>query len=314
MLVTMWESLMTTWRMTAAACAATLAGALLGAAAGAQQNFDDVVIEETDLGGGVYMLTGSGGNIGLSIGEDGAVMVDDQYAPLADKIAAKVDELGGGEVRFVLNTHYHGDHAGGNAPFAEAGATIFAHDNVRTRMSTPQVSPVGGGETPASPEVAWPVVTFPETVSFHMNGQTIHAIHTPPAHTDGDVSVYFEEANILHTGDMFIRGGFPLIDLNAGGSLGGFIAAQTMMIDMIDDDTTVIPGHGGLGARSDMIATRDALQGFSDVLTPLAEADLSIEDILASRPLDGRDEGFTGGFITAEGFITNAITAMRDGR
>jgi glyoxylase-like metal-dependent hydrolase (beta-lactamase superfamily II) len=294
--------------LTGAAVAVALA---TGAAAQPQQNFDEVVIESQDLGGGVHMLTGSGGNIGLLVGEDGALMVDDQYAPLSAKIAAKVEELGGGPVRFVINTHHHGDHAGGNAPFAEMGATVVAHDNVRTRLSQEQQSPIGTNVIPAAPEAAWPLVTFAEDVTFHMNGQTVRAFHVPPAHTDGDAMIYFEEANVLHGGDVFTTSGFPLIDVPAGGSLEGFVADLTLAVEAIDDDTKVIPGHGPLSTRADIAARRDALQGFVDILKPLAESDLTIEQIIASRPLDGHDEGFSGGFISTESFITSAVTSMR---
>ncbi len=191
------------------------------------------------------------------------------------------------------------------------GATIVAHDQVRTRLMTPQASPVGGDQTPATPTGAWPVVTFAESVTFHMNGQTIHVIHTPPAHTDGDSIVYFEDANILHTGDLFVRGGFPLIDVGAGGSLGGFVDAQTIAIEHVDADTRVIPGHGPLSTVADLTATRDKLIEFRDILAPLAGTDLSIEDIIANRPLDGYADDFQGGFINTESFITAAVTAMR---
>jgi glyoxylase-like metal-dependent hydrolase (beta-lactamase superfamily II) len=298
------------------AVAAVAAAAACGAPALAQFDLESAVVESTDLGDGLHLLTGAGGNIALLVGPDGAMMVDDQFNELADRIAAKIGELADGEsgrVRFVVNTHYHFDHAGGNEAWNDRGATIVAHDNVRKRLSNPQPNVLSGELSDAEPPGAWPVVTFPEAVTFHMNGQTIHVVHTPPAHTDGDSAVYFEEADVLHTGDMFIRGGFPLIDGYANGSLDGFVAAQTMAIDHINADTRIIPGHGPISTLADLTASRDKLAQFRDILAPLAATDLPVEDIVANRPLDGHDEGYAGGFISTDDFITAAVTAMRRG-
>jgi glyoxylase-like metal-dependent hydrolase (beta-lactamase superfamily II) len=294
--------------------AGVASAAALAGSAHAQFDLENAVIESTDLGGGVHLLTGQGGNIALLVGPDGAMMVDDQFNELADRIAAKVAEIAPGEagqVRFVVNTHYHFDHAGGNVAWTGRGATIVAHDNVRSRLSNPQPNVLSGEVEGPQPAAAWPVVTFPESVVFHMNGQTVHVVHTPPAHTDGDVVVHFEEANVLHTGDMFIRGGFPLIDGFANGALDGFVAAQTMAIEHINADTRIIPGHGPVSTLADLTASRDKLAQFRDILAPLAASDLSVEDIVAARPLDGYDEGYAGGFISTDAFITAAVTAMR---
>lgn len=298
-------------RIAVAAAAAALGAA---GAAQAQQNFDDVMIDARDLGDGVYMLTGSGGNIGLLVGDDGALMIDDQYAPLSSKIMDKVAELSGGaSVRFIVNTHWHPDHTGGNVPFAEAGATIFAQENARRRLMQEQPSPIGGGVTPPAPPEAWPIVTFPEDVSFHMDGQTVHAFHVAPAHTDGDVMIYFEEANVLHAGDVFTTSGYPIIDAGADGSLEGFVADETRVLGMIDEDTKIIPGHGGLSTYADLEARRDALAQLVDLLKPLADSDLSIDEIIAARPLDGYDEDYAGGFVSTEDFIRAAVGQMRAG-
>jgi glyoxylase-like metal-dependent hydrolase (beta-lactamase superfamily II) len=295
-----------------AAALASASALALAAASAQEQNFDDAVVTAEELGSGIWLLQQpSGGNMGLSLGADGAIMVDDQFAPLAEKIVAKIREVGGDAPRFIINTHHHGDHAGGNEPFAAMGTTLVAQDNVRARLMTEQASPLGGAPTPAAPPAAWPVVTFAQSVTFHMNGQNIHVIHTPPAHTDGDSIVYFEEANVLHAGDLFIRGGYPLIDVAAGGSLGGFVDAQTAAIGEINADTKVIPGHGPLSTLADLTASRDRLAQFRDILAPLAASDLSIEDIIANQPLDGYNDGYTGGLITTEGFIAAAVTAMR---
>jgi glyoxylase-like metal-dependent hydrolase (beta-lactamase superfamily II) len=300
----------------AAVVLASTSAVALGAPAFGQFDLENAVIGSQDLGGGVHLLTGEGGNIALLVGPDGAMMVDDQFAELADRIATKIGEIAPGDagrVRFVVNTHYHFDHAGGNEAWTGRGATIVAHDNVRPRLSNPQPNVLSGEVEDPKPASAWPVVTFPESVTFHMNGQTVHVVHTPPAHTDGDAIVYFAEANVLHTGDMFIRGGFPLIDGGANGSLDGFVAAQTLAIEHSDAETKIIPGHGPVSTIADLTATRDKLAQFRDILAPLATTDLSIEDIIANQPLDGYDEGYAGGFISTDAFITAAVTAMRRG-
>ncbi len=301
---------MTHSRLAAGAAAA----AMLGFSAHAQIDLENAVVENVDLGGGLHMLTGAGGNIALLVGPDGAIMVDDQFAELADRIAAKIAELAEGEagqVRFVVNTHHHFDHAGGNEAWSGRGATIVAHDNVRARLSTPQPNVISGEIDDPEPPAAWPVVTFAQDITFHMNGQTVHAFHVDPAHTDGDVMIYFEEANVLHGGDVFTTSRFPLIDAGANGSLEGFVAGLTRALEVIDADTRVIPGHGPLSTRADVEARRDALAQFADILKPLAESDLTVEQIIANRPLDAYAEEYGGGFITTESFITNAINRMR---
>jgi glyoxylase-like metal-dependent hydrolase (beta-lactamase superfamily II) len=294
--------------------AAAVAAAAISLPAHAQFDLENAVVENIDLGDGLHMLTGAGGNIALLVGPDGAMMVDDQFNELADRIAAKIGELApgeAGEVRFVVNTHYHFDHAGGNEAWNGRGATIVAHDNVRERLSNPQPNVLSGELEDAEPPGAWPVVTFSDDVTFHMNGQTVHAFHVPPAHTDGDSMVYFEEANVLHGGDVYTTSGFPLIDAGAGGSLDGFVASMTLALETINEDTRIIPGHGPLSRYADLEARRDKLQEFADLLKPLAESDLSVEEIIAARPLDGHDEGYAGGFISTENFITATVNRMR---
>ena len=183
-----------------------------------QQNFSKVEIQTVDVAPGVHMLVGSGGNIGVSSGSDGVLIIDDQYAPLTEKIRAAVKAINPAPIRFVVNTHWHGDHTGGNENMGTAGAVIVAHENVRRRMSTEQISEFFKRTTPPSPKAALPVITFVEDVSFHVNGDELHVFHVDPAHTDGDSLVYFKNANIAHWGDAFANNWVPVIDRNGGGS------------------------------------------------------------------------------------------------
>jgi glyoxylase-like metal-dependent hydrolase (beta-lactamase superfamily II) len=300
-------------RLTGAASAAAL---ILGFSAGAQQgpNFDAVEITSVDLGGGLYMLLGQGGNIGLSTGPDGVLMVDDQFAPLSAKISAKIEELAGsaGGPRFVLNTHHHGDHTGGNDNFAAAGATIVAHDNVRAHLVSPP--PAADGTAPPPREtVSWPVVTFADSVTFHMNGQTVHAIHVPPAHTDGDSIVWFEEANLIHMGDTVSWNSYPRADVPGGGSLAGFVTAADAALAIADDETRILCGHGAAEplTKAQLQEYRDMAQAVTDILTPLAAGDRSIDDIVAADPLASLNGRWGMGSQTPEAFIRGAVAGLR---
>jgi glyoxylase-like metal-dependent hydrolase (beta-lactamase superfamily II) len=295
---------------------AAAAAAALGLAASAdaqQQDLSTVEITSVDLGGGMHMLIGSGGNIGLSVGPDGVLMVDDQFAPLSDKIAAKIEELGGtGGVRFVLNTHHHGDHNGGNENFTARGATVVAHDNVRTRLMSPSTTPTGAVNPPRPPE-AWPVVTFAESVTFHMNGQTVHAIHVPPAHTDGDTIVWFEEADIIHMGDTVSWGSYPRADGPGGGALAGFATAADAALARADDDTRILCGHGITGplTKADLQTYRDTVAAALDVLGPLAAGSQSVDDIVAADPLASLTAQLGATPQSAEAFIRGAMASLR---
>ena len=268
-----------------------LAVVLLFAAAtvspAAAQDWDAVEITTQDLGSGVYMLMGRGGNLGLSVGEDGVFLIDDQYAPLTDKIVAAIREITSEPVRFVFNTHWHGDHTGGNENMGGAGALIVAHENVRARLSIDQVLERVGrpvSTTPAASEGSWPVVTFTEDVTFHLNGDDLHAFHVEAAHTDGDAIVHFRRANVVHMGDTFFQGSFPFIDTATGGSIDGIIAAAGRALAVMDVDTKVIPGHGRLSTREDLRTYRDAMKTLRDRVAGLMEEGLSLEDILARTP------------------------------
>jgi glyoxylase-like metal-dependent hydrolase (beta-lactamase superfamily II) len=215
----------------------------------AQQDFSKVQIKATKVNGAVYMLEGSGGNIGVSVGEDGVVLVDDQFAPLAPKIKAALKEITDKPLRFVLNTHFHGDHTGGNAQFS-SDATIIAHENVRKRLQ--EGGKVGGNTVPPAAKEALPVITFNDRASVHLNGEDIRALHVPHGHTDGDSVIFFPKSNVVHMGDDFVTYGFPFIDVQSGGSVSGMIAGLEHVLTMIPQDAKIIPGHGPISTPADV--------------------------------------------------------------
>ncbi len=236
-----------------------LAAALLTplAACAQDQDFSKVQIKVTKVSGNIYMLEGSGGNIAASVGEDGIVIVDDEFAPLAEKIAAALKNIGVTDkpVRFVLNTHYHGDHTGGNSNFAKDGSTLIAQDNVRKRLEAGGVAGNGGSvkfEAKPAEKAALPIITFEHDVTVHLNGEDIRALHFPAGHTDGDAIIYFPKNNVVHMGDDFVRYGFPFIDVAAGGSVQGMIAACEKSIAQLPADVKIIPGHGALSNVDDV--------------------------------------------------------------
>ncbi len=258
-------------------------------AAVAAQDMSDVEIETQQVADGVYMLVGRGGNIGVSVGEDGVFVIDDQFAPLTEKILEAIAAITPQPVRFVFNTHWHGDHTGGNENMGEAGALIVAHANVRSRMSVEQVLERIGRPsttTPASPDGALPVITFTEEVSFYLNGDRLHAFHVSNAHTDGDAIVHLERANVVHMGDTFFRGRFPFIDTASGGSIDGLIEAVGAALGVMDADTRIIPGHGDLSTREDLRGYRDALVSMRGAVAELAHRGMSLEEIQSARPIE----------------------------
>ncbi len=251
-----------------------MATALLVCAPLAAQGFDDVQITSTHVAGSVHMLEGRGGNIGASVGEDGILIVDDQFEPLAEKIRQALREIDSGGLEFILNTHWHGDHTGSNQVFGSEG-TIIAHTNVRKRLSSEQS--LFGNTVPASPPEAWPVITFDESLSIHFNGEEIRAIHLPRGHTDGDSIILFTGSNVLHMGDHFFRDRFPFVDLQAGGNVLGYLDNVAKAIEMAPEGVKVIPGHGPLSTVED-------LENFHRVLTETVE-------IVRGRMQDGKNLG-----------------------
>ena len=269
-------------------------------AVGGAQDFDDVQIEVVDIAGGIHMLLGSGGNIGVSAGADGVFLVDDQFAPLTDKIRAAVRGITDGPLRFVLNTHWHGDHTGGNENLGKAGVLIVAHENVRERMSVDQFMEAFNRTVPAAPEKALPVVTFTDAVTFYLNGDEIRAFHVPAAHTDGDALVHFRRANVVHMGDTFFNGRYPFVDLASGGSVGGVVDVAELALAIIDGETKVIPGHGPLGDKASLRAYRDMIVAVRSRVSRAVDQGQSIEQVLASKPTADFDGEWRG---NAERFV-----------
>ena len=278
--------------------------ALLALAPLSAQDFSQVEIRTTKVADGLYALEGAGGNLGLVVGEKGAFLIDDQYAPLTDRIIAAVAAVTDKPIRFVFNTHWHGDHTGGNENMDQAGALIVAHDNVRKRMSAGQFMAFFERDVPPSPDGALPVVTFNDRVTFHVGGHTVHAIHVPDAHTDGDAIVHMEEANAVHTGDIVFYGLYPFIDYGSGGSLAGMIEATDSVLALADDDTAVITGHGGpVIDKSQLQEYRDMLASVHRRLVELIVDGATLEQVQAAGVTADFDEKWGQGFIGPERWV-----------
>lgn len=276
-----------------------------------QQDFSKVEIKVERLAPGVAVLFGSGGNIGLSYGEDGNVVIDDQYAPLTDKVLAAIRTLDPDPVRFVVNTHWHPDHTGGNESLGRRGAVILAHHNVRTRMSTDQFIAAINQRFAASPPGALPVVTFADGVTLHLNGDTLHVLHVPNAHTDGDSLVHWAKADVLHMGDTFFhKFSFPFIDLDSGGSIEGSIAALDRGLEMSGPSTKIIPGHGPVATRADLIAYRAMLVDVRDRVAAGIAAGQTLAQIQATKP--AARYGMTDGFIKPDQFVEAVYNSLRN--
>jgi glyoxylase-like metal-dependent hydrolase (beta-lactamase superfamily II) len=258
---------------------------LAAAGAPAQDDFDAVQIETIPVRDGIYMLTGRGGNLGLSVGEDGTFLVDDQYAPLTEKIVAAIGAVTKDPVRFLVNTHWHGDHTGGNENFGKRGSIVVAHANVRRRMSVEQVREIlSTNRTPASPPGALPRITFTEEVTFHWNGDDIRAFHVERAHTDGDAIIHFQNADVFHMGDVFFHGRYPFIDVDSGGNVNGIIAAADKVLALSKPTTKIIPGHGVLAGPEELRAYRDLLTTVRDRIQTMVNDGKTVEAVVQSKP------------------------------
>jgi cyclase len=261
----------------------TLAALLFAASAFAQRDFSKVEIKAEKVAGTVYMLTGAGGNIGASVGDDGIVVIDDQFAPLAPKIEAALKGITDKPVRFIVNTHYHPDHTGGNEYFGQKG-TIVAHENVRKLLASGTT--VRGTTIAPAPKGALPIVTFNDVLTLHLNGEDIRAVHVPPGHTDGDAVIWFTKSNVVHMGDDFFNGGFPVIDLDNGGSVQGLIRAVEKVLPAIPDDAKVIPGHGPLSDKAGLKKFLEVMKGTSAAVQAGINAGKTVEQLKAEKVLE----------------------------
>jgi len=273
----------------------------------AQSRWDKVKIVAEKVTNQIYMLKGSGGNIGLFIGEDAVFMIDDQFAPLTPKILEAIKKITSKKVSYLINTHWHGDHAGGNENMGKEGALIFAQENVRKRMSTPTKR--GNRTIPASPKIALPVITFDKDISFHLNGDDVLVTHIHHAHTDGDALIYFANNNVLHTGDSFFQGKFPYIDLNSGGSIDGYIEGIQKMILITDENTKIIPGHGNVASKADLKIYLKMLTTLKERVLVEIKKGKTLEDVKENANITKGYESFSG-WITEERIRTTIYTSL----
>jgi cyclase len=287
-----------------------LALALAAAPAAAQQrDFSQVQIKATKVAGNVYMLEGAGGNIGASVGSDGILIVDDQFAPLAEKIRTALQGLGSGKLEYVLNTHWHGDHTGSNPAFGKE-ATIIAHDNVRSRLSKEQT--VLGNTSPAMAKEGLPVITFGESLSIHFNGEEIKAIHFPHGHTDGDSVIFFTGANVVHMGDDFFAGRFPFVDLASGGSVQGLIANIEKVLADLPANTKIIPGHGPLSTPADLKNYHGILVETTGIVRQKMEAGKDLA-MIQKEGLPEKYKEWGSGFINTDTWIQIVHESLKQG-
>ena len=275
------------------------------------QDFSQVQIRTTEVAEGIYMLEGSGGNLGLSVGTDGAFLIDDQFAPLSEKISAAIAGITNDDVRFLVNTHWHGDHTGGNENFGNAGAIIVAHDNVRARMSTEQFREIFDQRIPASPATALPIVTFADRTTFHWNGQRIVVKHVENAHTDGDSVVWFADADVFHLGDVFFNGFYPFVDVSSNGSLEGYISAVEGVLMRTTENTTIIPGHGPLANANDLRAYLEVLRTARERIQSAIDSGMSEDEAVAADLMADYDEQWGGGFMNPENFVRLSYKSLQ---
>ena len=278
------------------------------------QDFSKVEIKVTKVSGNIYMLQGAGGNIAASVGEDGVVIVDDQYAPLADKIQAALQKLAITDkpVRFVINTHYHGDHTGGNVPFSNSGSTVIAQDNVRKRLETGGTAGNGGSlkmEMKPAEKAALPIITFEHDVTVHLNGEDIRALHFPAGHTDGDAVIFFPKNNVVHMGDDFVRYGFPFIDVASGGSVQGMAAAMEKVANELPKDVKVIPGHGDLSNLDDVRAFVQMLKETTAAVQKAINEHKTADQMKQEKILEPWKK-WSGEFINSDQFIETVYNSL----
>ena len=290
-----------------------LAAALLGglvAVVVAQTDFSKVEVRTEKLADDVWVLYGAGGNIGLCSGPDGAMLVDDQFAPLSEKILAAVKAANDVPLRWVVNTHWHGDHVGGNEAMAAAGATLIAHDRVRQRLIEGQDNKTFNRKVDPAPAKALPLITFNDSTTLHVNGEDAVAFHVPPAHTDGDVVVWFPKANVVHMGDTFFSSTYPIIDLESGGHIDGLIATSERVLPRIGDATRVIPGHGQVSDKAGLQRYHDMLVGVRAAVAKLVKQKKSVDDAVAAKPTAPWDDAWGKGYMKPDMFTRIVYTDL----
>jgi glyoxylase-like metal-dependent hydrolase (beta-lactamase superfamily II) len=284
---------------------------LFASSAFAQQDFSKVEIQTQKLSDSVYMLTGAGGNIGLSVGDDGVVMIDDQFAPLTPIIQEAICKLSQKPVKFLVNTHWHFDHTGGNENFGKAGATIVGHENVRKRMASGGELAFLGMKFDPAPRVALPTIVYTRDTTFAVNGDELRVVYAPNAHTDGDSVVHFTKSNVIHMGDTFFNKLYPFIDSSSGGSVAGVLAAADRVLKIAGDDTKIIPGHGPLGSKADLKAYRDMLATVSGRIQKQVKAGKTLAQVIDSKPGKEFDEAWGKGFLNPQRFTEMLYKGMQ---
>ena len=279
----------------------------------AQEAPAEIDFNSTDLGHGIFMIEGvggfAGGNMGLSVGDDGVILIDDSMPPFDQKLRAIIKSLTNSDIDYLINTHIHGDHTGNNLSFGSTGAVIVSHNNIRNRFIADGIG-IGGGKTMEAPKAALPVITFSNEMSFHLNGNTAHLIHVENAHTDGDSIIHFKSANIIHTGDIFFNGMYPYIDTGSGGGINGYIAGQEATYALADDSTKIIPGHGPLANRNDLKKSIDMLKDLRGKVSEQKSSGKSLQEVLAGKLAANYSKDWTWGFITDERIITAIYSSL----
>ena len=277
--------------------------ALAACGAAAQAPPPAPAVQTLPVRGNVYMLSGEGGNIGLCVGEDGPLLIDDQFAPASPSILAAIKALSDQPLRFVINTHWHGDHTGGNLNLHQAGAILVAHENVRRRMTSEQFIAAFDQRVPPAPPAALPVVTFNDSVNFYWNDDELHVFHVQAAHTDGDAIIHFRKANVVHMGDTYFNGMYPFIDASSGGTISGMVEAVDRVLEEVNDNTKFIPGHGPLSGVAEVRSYRDMLAAVEARVRTLVEQGKSREQVVAARPTADFDAKWGGGFLKPDTWV-----------
>jgi glyoxylase-like metal-dependent hydrolase (beta-lactamase superfamily II) len=283
-----------------------LSALFLAAGTGAHEHenpYADVTIQTTEVASGIYMMTGSGGNIAVSIGPDGTFLIDDQFAPLNKKIMKAIKAAGGDTPKFLVNTHWHGDHTGGNQAMGEAGTIIVAHENVRKRLSSDQFVKAFNMKSGPQPKAALPVITFTNEVTFHWNNDDLNMVHVDNAHTDSDSYIFFKNANVIHVGDLYFSGFYPFIDPDSNGSIAGVIAGVNKVLERINDNTKVIPGHGPLSNKTELVAYRDMLSTVYERIKQMKDAGKSQDEVVAAKPTADFDAEWGDGFLQPDQWV-----------